>query len=131
MQTSEALRSDGGAQELLGNCWIAAREYAKAVVPLERAAELSPSGDLYVRLAQVEVQREDWQRATTALEHAIEKGGLSNPANAELLLGIAFYSRAKLEEAKAWFERAASDETYRAQAEGWLKQIDMELATKS
>jgi tetratricopeptide (TPR) repeat protein len=131
MESSEKLRSDGGAQELLGNCWIAAREYAKAIVPLERAAELAPSGDLYVRLAQVEVQREDWQRAAIALERAIEKGGLSNPANAELLLGIAFYSSAKLDEAKAWFERAASDEGYRAQAEGWLKQIEMELATKS
>jgi hypothetical protein len=80
---------------------------------------------------RVEVQREDWARATTALEHAIEKGGLSNLANAELLLGIAFYSRAQLEEAKPWFERAASDEAYRAQAEGWLEQIEMELATKS
>jgi tetratricopeptide (TPR) repeat protein len=131
MEKDEALRTDGGAQELLGNCWIAAREYAKAIVPLERAAELAPSGDLYVRLAQVEVQREDWQRAAIALERAIEKGSLSNPANAELLLGIAFYSSAKLEAAKPWFERAASDEAYRAQAEGWLKQIEMELATKS
>jgi len=131
MEKDEGLRTDGSAQELLGNCWIAAREYAKAIVPLERAAELAPSGDLYVRLAQVEVQREDWQRAAIALERAIEKGGLSNPANAELLLGIAFYSSAKLDEAKAWFERAASDEGYRAQAEGWLKQIEMELATKS
>lgn len=131
MESSEKLRSDAAAQELLGNCWIAAREYAKAVVPLERAAELAPSGDLYVRLAQVEVQREDWARATAALERAIAKGDLSNAANAELLLGIAFFSRDKLAEAKPWFEKAAADDAYRAQAEGWLKQIEMELATKS
>jgi tetratricopeptide (TPR) repeat protein len=131
MDKSEKLRADGAAQELLGNCWIAAREYEKAVPPLERAAELSQSGDLYIRLAQVEIQQEDWARATAALERAIEKGNLSNPANAELLLGIAFFSRDKLAEARPWFERAAADEAYREQAEGWLKQIEMQLAQKS
>ena len=131
MEESEKLRSDAAAQELLGNCWIAAREYEKAVAPLERAAELSPSGDLYVRLAQVEIQREDWARATTALERAIEKGNLSNSGNAELLLGISLFSRDKLAEAKPWFERAAADDAYRGQAEGWLKQIEMQLGTNS
>lgn len=131
MEANAQLRDDGGAQELLGNCWIAAREYAKAVPPLERAAELSQSGDLYVRVAQVEVQREDWARATAALERAIGKGNLTNAANAELLLGIAYYSRDKLAEARPWFEKAAADEAYRAQAEGWLRQIEMQLATNS
>ena len=97
MKEKQQLQSDEKAQELLGNCWIAAREYARAVTPLQRASELAESGDLYVRLAQVHVQLESWQRAGDALEKAIDKGKLGNPANAELLLGIAYYSERKLE----------------------------------
>jgi tetratricopeptide (TPR) repeat protein len=129
MADAKALREDPRAQELLGNCWIAAREYPRALEPLAQASALAESGDLYVRLAQVYVQLEDWPKAGNALESALDKGKLANQANAELLLGIAYYSENEIERARSWFERASASEQYRAQAEGWLKQL--ELATKS
>ena len=131
MREKTQLHFDEKAQELLGNCWIAAREYERAVPPLQLASELAESGDLYVRLAQVHVQLESWSSAGSALEKAIDKGKLGNPANAELLLGIAYYSEKQLTRARPWFERASESEPYRAQAEGWLKQIDVDLATNS
>lgn len=129
MTEKEKLRNDQKAQELLGNCWIASREYPRALEPLAAASSLAESGDLYVRLAQVYVQLEDWGKAGDALESAIDKGKLANQANAELLLGIAYYSENRPDKARPWFERASADEQLRAQAEGWLKQLD--LATNS
>jgi tetratricopeptide (TPR) repeat protein len=124
------VKSDAKVYELLGNCWIAAREYAKAVVPLSRAADLSDTGELYMRLGEVLVQREDWASATDALNRALQKGKLKNTANAQLLLGIAFYSQKKPQEARSWFERARNDAAYRSQADGWIRQIELDLSSK-
>ena len=126
MEKNPQFTSDPKVYELLGNCWIASREYARAVKPLEKAAELADAGDLYVRLAEVHLQREDWANASAALGRALQKGKLKNPANAQLLLGIAFYSQKKPQEARSWFERARNDSTYRSQADGWLKQIEVD-----
>jgi hypothetical protein len=112
----------GAARQLLDR-----RRSTPTIVPLERA-ELAPSGDLYVRLAQVEVSARTGGARHRA-ERAIERAAVE-PANASFCRHRV-RSSAKLDEAKAWFERAASDEGYRAQAEGLLKQIEMELATKS
>src|SRR5690606_16655448 len=53
------VNEDADAYEKGANSWIAARDFDRAVPPLERAAQLSDDGGLYVRLAEVHVQRED------------------------------------------------------------------------
>jgi hypothetical protein len=123
--------SDPKAYELLGNCWIAAREYAKAVPPLEKAADLAENGDLFVRLAEVHMQREDWDSAAKALGRGIDKGKLKNPSTAQLLLGIAFYNQKRPKEARSAFERARADASSRSQADGWLRQIEVDTASRS
>ena len=125
------LEADAKAWEKLGNCWIAAREYDKAIEPLGRAAALASAGELYVRLAEVHVQREEWGRAADALRRGLDKGGLRSPGNAQLLMGIAFYNQAKPQEARAWFERASQHGSSRAQAQGWLRHVERELASRS
>ena len=87
-----AIDADAEAYELLANSWIAAREYDRSLAPLQKAAELSDDGNLFVRLGQVHLQREEWSEAAEQLQQAIEKGGLEDPGNAELLLGIAYYN---------------------------------------
>jgi tetratricopeptide (TPR) repeat protein len=77
---------DAAVYEKLAECWIAAREFERAVAPLQRAAELSSSGNPLVRLAEVQVEREDWPAAETALRRALAKGGLSDVAHADVLL---------------------------------------------
>jgi tetratricopeptide (TPR) repeat protein len=42
------VNSDGALQEKIANCWVAAREWDKAVAPLRSAAQMKRSGDLYV-----------------------------------------------------------------------------------
>jgi tetratricopeptide (TPR) repeat protein len=132
-QSLEAQRvtGDGKLHEKLGNCWVAAREYEKAIAPLRRAADLSDTGDLYVRLGEVQVQREDWGGAEDALRRGLEKGRLKDPGNAQLLMGIASYSQKKPKEARSWFERARAHGKTRTQAEGWIHHIDRELEISS
>src|SRR5262245_27018940 len=82
---------DDKLYEKLANCWIAAGELDKSVDPLQRAADLSPSGEMFVRLGEVHAQRDDWPAAIAAIQRGIDKGELKDPANAELWLGIAHY----------------------------------------
>jgi tetratricopeptide (TPR) repeat protein len=124
------VEADAKTWEKLGNCWIAAREYDKAIQPLGRAALLASGGELYVRLAEVEIQREEWERAAEALRRGLEKGGLRNPGSAQLLLGIAFYNQKKPEEARSWFRRASQHGSSRTQAEGWLRHVERELGSR-
>jgi tetratricopeptide (TPR) repeat protein len=125
----EALAEDAEAMELLGMSWILAREVPRAEAPLTRAAELATKGNVYLRLAQLHLMQERWEAAADALRNALAKGGLDDPASAQLLLGVACYNERKLEEARAWFARAHQSGGVRKQAETWIEQVDRELGT--
>jgi len=118
------VKADSKTNELIANCWIAARDYDKAMVPLRKAADLSDSGELYVRLAEVYVQREDWPNAAGVLRLGLDKGKLKSPGNAKLLMGMAIYHQKKIVDAQAWFQRAREHGESRAQAEAWLRHLE-------
>lgn len=116
--------------ELLAGSWILARDIPRAEAPLARAAELAPKGDLYVRLAQVHMMQDEWNQAAQALQSALQKGGLADPANAELLLGISYYNEKQLPKARDWFARAQKSSSTRQQAQTWLEHVDREIETR-
>jgi tetratricopeptide (TPR) repeat protein len=115
---------DAELYEKLANCWMAAGEFDKSVPPLTRGAELADTGDLFVRLGEVHVQREDWTSARSALEEGLRKGGLKDPGYAQLYMGIVLLKLGKAREAREWFNRARSIERHRRQAEGYIQYID-------
>jgi len=123
---SGAVAPDSEAFELLANSWIAAREYERSLEPLRDAAKLSEDGNLYVRLGQVHMQREDWKEASALLEKAVEKGGLKDAGNADLLLGIAYYNGAHVARARSSFLRARKHESTRNAAIRWITHLDTE-----
>jgi tetratricopeptide (TPR) repeat protein len=100
--------------------WIAAAEFDRAIEPLERQGELAATGAPFVRLGEVHVQREDWSAAEAALGRAIAKGGLEEPAEAQLLLGIALYQQGRRAEAQGWFEQSRMAPRHREVSEGYL-----------
>lgn len=108
---------------LLSNCWLASKEYERALNPMRRAADLSPTGENYLRLAQVYVQRQDWTNAAVALHLAIDRGNLKDAGNALLLMGIVTYNQKQPEVATSWFNKAKGYSASRAHAEGWLAHI--------
>jgi tetratricopeptide (TPR) repeat protein len=127
---AKKVKADQKVMETLSNCWIASREYDKAIGPLTRAAEMSSDGRLFVRLGEVHVQRGEWAKATDALGKGVNAGNLKNLPDAQVLMGIAFYNQKKLKEAKTWFERARQSGKTKDQADGWIRHIDSELAAQ-
>jgi tetratricopeptide (TPR) repeat protein len=127
--TKNQLPTDQKTYEKTADAWIAAREYNKAMAPLQKAAELSPNGDLYVRLGQVYVQRQDWAPASNAFQKAIDKGGLKDVGATQLLMGIALYSQKQPKEARAWFQKASQHDKVKKQADSWIAHIDNELSS--
>lgn len=123
----QQIQPDADAYELVANSWIVAREAPQARPALERAADLSPDGKLYVRLGQLLMLEEDWEAAVQTLQKAMAKGGLDDPSQVALLLGIAHFSADRVAEARLWFTRARQSEKSRAAATGWLQYIDSEL----
>jgi tetratricopeptide (TPR) repeat protein len=121
---SGVMTPDVSMYSLLASCWIQAREYDRAIDPLARGAMLAADGELYVRLAEVYAQAEDWSQVAAALGRAIEKGKLRSPGNAEVLLGIALYNLGRFDEARIWLERARSHVDARGAADDWLRQMD-------
>jgi tetratricopeptide (TPR) repeat protein len=109
--------------EKLANCWIAAGEFDKAIAPLQRTAELAASGDAFVRLGELQVQREDWAAAIAALQRGIEKGQLKDTGNAQLMMGVAHFSQKNFGEARTWLERAQRSDKHRQVATSYLQAI--------
>jgi len=122
-----SVEPDVEAYKMLANSWIAAREYDRALPALQKAAEMAEDGNLYVRLAQVHMQREKWAEATEMVEKAIEKGDLKDPGKAELLLGIAHYNNRSPGNARRYFVRARKYDSSKAEADRWITHLETEF----
>jgi tetratricopeptide (TPR) repeat protein len=120
----EKVEADSETYEKLANAWIQARDFDEAIPPLTRAAELADNGDLFMRLGQVQIQREEWQEAADALQEAIEKGDLEDPGQTNLLMGIALFNLDRLGDAREYFQRATRSEQQREMASDYVKLID-------
>jgi tetratricopeptide (TPR) repeat protein len=120
----KAVTIDDKLYEKLANCWIAAGELDKAIQPLQKAAELSGTGELFVRLGEVNMGREDWSAMQAALDRGLNKGKLKDEANAQMLMGVALYNQKKFGEAKTWFQRSAQSEKHRQMSRGYLSLIE-------
>ncbi len=125
------IKGDREAWELLGDSWLHAREYERALEPLRKAAEMADDGEVYLKLARVYLEEQDWNQARTVLEAALAKGDLDNAGDAQLMLGI---SNAKVERfgaARKAFNEAAASSSSKKSAANWLKHIDnLEAATQ-
>ena len=122
------VKEDRGIFEKLANAWIAAREFSKAIQPLERAAQMHNDGSLFVRLGEVQVQRQDWDAAVTAFQRALDKGGLKDAPYVQYYIGIAFYSEKNYKDARTWFQRAAASPKYARSANAYIQIIDSKKA---
>jgi len=120
------VKEDAESLELLGQSWMAAREFDRAVDPMARAAALAQDGDLWLRLGQIHMEREEWAKASEALARAIAKGDLDDPGNASLLLGIAAFNQQRFDSARSAFAEAAKHERSKQSAVRWLQHVERE-----
>jgi len=120
------IERDKKSLELYANALVSAKEYDAAIEPLTEAAEISDTGDLYMRLGQVYVDREEWAKAEDAFRNALDRGGLREKCRSELLLGITQYNQGRAGDARTWFQRAGREEACETYSQQWLQHIERE-----
>jgi tetratricopeptide (TPR) repeat protein len=123
----EKVEVDAKSLELLGNSFLMARDLDKAVDPLSRAAELSEEGEIYIRLGQIFLEREDWNAAADALSKGIERG-VKKEGDAQLLLGIAYYNQNESKNAWRAFRAAREFEKSKVSALRWIEMLERDEA---
>ena len=116
---------------LLSQAWYQARDDAKAIGPLARAAGLSADGELYVRLAQSHINLEQWEQAAEAVNKGLAKGGVTRLDTANLMLGMALFNQRKLSAARAAFTSAVADKRSAKAARQWLAYVDSEMTRET
>lgn len=104
-----------------------AREYEKALGPLESAAKLAKDGKLYNQLGQSYIALNQWREAETALNKAINKGKLGNVGQTMISLGLVQFEQKKYESSKATFNRALRYDSVAKAAGNWIKYVDNEV----
>jgi len=112
--------------EMLANSWLLAREFDRALKPLQTGAEISDKGNLFARLGQLYLEREQWADAAKALKSAIEKGGLTDEGTTHLLLAIAYYQQDQFNSATQHLRiaRQSKNEMVQKSAGQWLMLVD-------
>jgi hypothetical protein len=86
----------------------------------DAAARAKPTGDSDVKLGAAYLSYNDIPKAIEALQRGIGKGGVKNPDEAGLLLGIAYLRSGNKPEAKKAFETVTQDPTMTRIAKLWL-----------
>lgn len=107
-----------------------ARESKKAIEPLTKAAEMSEDGELFLRLANVYMDLDDWKSAVPALQKAIRKGDLQRLDQTYLQLGMAYFNTEELSKAKEAFEQAKKDKRSRSTANNWISYLEKEKSRR-
>jgi len=114
------------AYETYSNTLLQSREWAKALEPLTKAAELKDDGSLFVRVAQVNLQLGRWEGARRALNRAFDKGGVADEGQAHILFGIASANDKKWSSAISAFGRAGNYPGTREVAGKWINYVERE-----
>jgi tetratricopeptide (TPR) repeat protein len=118
------IRSTSANWEILANAWQQARELDKAIRALETASQLNEKGRLYQQLGQIYVEQEQWQKAVTAFDNALIKGGLKQPGLAYLLQGMSHYELGNQDRARQAFSKAAKYSKQKKSAAQWLDYLN-------
>ena len=111
---------------LLSVAYIKGQDRGKAIEPLNYASALSDDGNLYMRLANLHLQLDQYDNAVDAIERAISKGGLRRPDLARFLQGQAYIYIQQFDLSRNAFREAAKDERTQKNANTWLQYIDSE-----
>ena len=108
--------------ELAGSAWAQAQEVAKSIPMMEKAAAKSEEGELYVRLGNVYLDGDQFQKSADSIIKGLNKGGVKRPDQARLALGMAYFNLGDYDEARKAF-RAASKEG--ARRKEWERSQEM------
>ncbi len=108
--------------ELAGSAWAQAREVAKSIPMMEKAAAKSEEGELYVRLGNVYLDGDQFSKSADSIIKGLNKGGVKRPDQARLALGMAYFNLGDYDEARKAFRAAGKDGSRRKE---WQRSQEM------
>ena len=112
--------------ELAGSAWAQAREVAKSIPMMEKAAAKSDEGELYVRLGNVYLDGDQFAKAADSVSKGLKKGGVKRPDQARLVLGMAYFNLGEYNKARKAFRDAGKDERSEKYARQWISYVTSE-----
>ena len=124
---SGRVSKDAKNYRLLSQAWMLSQEDARAIPALEQAARLSTDGELNVRLGNAYLNITEYRDCASAVQTGLRKGGLKNPDNAHISLGMCLYNLKQYDEARAAFRQAARFDKSRRVANQWISVINAEV----
>lgn len=111
---------------LLADAWMLAKEYDKAVAVLEASVEIADTGEQAYKLAQVYMEKNEWEKSGKLINKAIQQGKLKDEGNAWLIQGLSFFNQKQLDSALSAFNKAKNFEKQSKAAEQWLNYAQQE-----
>ncbi|MEH6634203.1 MAG: tetratricopeptide repeat protein, partial [Halioglobus sp.] len=128
----QQVASDGEHYRKLFQFWLRAREHEKAAQALSRAAKLSGDTELYLYLAQLQMEKRAWPLMhQTMLEACAEPIRDKFVGRANLLLGVSQLKLGDNVSARRSFINATLIGGVNAQAAQWLNFMNAEATTKN
>lgn len=121
------IKEDARNMSLLGDAWMIAKEYDKAIVAMTKAAELSQKSSDYFKLAQIHTERQEWNLALKNVNRALKDGDLKQPHTALILKGLVLFNLDDLSGAKATFAKAGKYDRAAKTAKQWINYIQGEV----
>ena len=113
----------------LGQAYQIAQDIDDAIPILENAGELSDEGEIFSRLSQLYLEKDEYKKCTDAADSALEKG-VDREYNTEIVLGMCLFNRDRLTQARKTFvtarrhARADKNESVERICNQWITYID-------
>ena len=125
----DAGRVTGAAKNyrLLSQAWTLSQEDEKAIPALQQAAKLSDDGELDVRLGNAYLNLAQYGECVSAVQSGIRKGGLKNPDNAQISLGMCLYNQKKYQDSITAFREASKARRSQRISQQWIRVIESDI----
>lgn len=120
------VEEDFDSLNLVATCYTMAREDAKSIPYLEKAAELAEDGQTYISLARAHMTLENYEEAIAAFQKGFEKGDLSRADQAYLLQARAFLELNRHDEGIQAARNAGRDQRSADTARTWITHLTNE-----
>ena len=118
--------------QMLAQAWQLSQEIDRAIPVYQSAAEKSDEGELFFRLAQLYLDKDDCAESVEASDAALDKGGLKNLAQVYLVKGMCEYELDRYTAALATFNRGLEsasrdrDDVDRRALNNWRRYVQNE-----
>lgn len=105
---------------MLGESWVAAREYEKAYPILRKVAEETGKSTDWMRLSQLYARDTQWKNCLDAARNGL-RAKPKKPGRLHIMAGICKYEQGDVPGARESFEVASKHSNSRKEAQSWLQ----------